>query len=211
MNLFKFNKKDPTKYYLPSQYNITNSFMKQLISDANGVVAKNIGEEIESIYDEDSIICIHRTQLDIVDNREAVAKIFLNGLKNFGGNDISNTATPCKFFPILISQLAVAHGYKNNSCRGVIIVKIPKKDIGYGKGEAKPIWFPTKERDYRNIEMCILLPEYIYGYVECDVIRGIKLGEILKNPNYKDIHEYESDGLLFESGVSDLNYKKNIG
>lgn len=191
--------KDKTKYYIPDRFYENKNPLKRIGQEVNGKISKELGETLEKMFDDPKfVLCIHRTVLDSEYSQRDLGDIFNNGLKNFGGHNIENTMTICRYFPVFLAQIIGTPTYRQGSCRGAIIAKIPKKDLGLMEGEVYPIWFKTGEKDYRNIEACNLLPEYIVGYLSSDVIRGGKFGDMILNPNYQDIHDYQHTALFFD-------------
>lgn len=188
-NLLNKNYKIPNKY-------LNNEIFKEYNKEIIGKIPLEVGQELEKLYDPNYVICIHRTQIDFETQRKSIIDIFNNGLKNRNGNNYTYTITPCNYFPMVISQLVSAYKYRQNTCKGSIIMKIPKAYLGLKEGETKPIWFPTENG-------CNLLPEYIYGYVPCD---NGTLTEIYHNPLYSDTHDYQNDGLLYDA---DCKNKEN--
>lgn len=202
--------KDKTKYYIPDRFYENKQVLKQIGRIVDGKLSKELGDELEKLFDNpDFVLCIHRTVLDFEYSQKEIGDIFSNGLKNFGGHNIANTMTICKYFPIFLAQIIGTPSYRQNSCQGAVIAKIPKASLALSDGNALPIWFKTGEKDYRNIDACNLLPEYIVGYLGCDIIKGNKKGGIMNNPNYTDFHEYKIDGLFFDDTVSECGYRKN--
>ena len=60
---------------------------------------------------------------------------------------------------------------------------------------------------FNNNGQVRLLPEFIYGYVP--VYDNYVCGEIIRNPNYRDTHEYENDGLIYDTDAEVSSYKMN--
>ncbi|MBE6160587.1 MAG: hypothetical protein E7157_06055 [Lactobacillales bacterium] len=186
----KIKEQENNKYYkIPDEY-----LNHPLFADYNEVIegkfSKEIGEELEKLFDDDDyVICIHRTGLDLEENKDQIDDIFNNGLMNAGGPYHGFTLTPLEYFPLVISQVLTSSHYRHGTCRGGVIAKIPKKDLGLKEGEPKPIWFQVNEYNYR------LLPEYIYGYIPS---YGDKVETIYRNENYTNVHNYQNDGLYYD-------------
>lgn len=198
------------KYKLSKKYPLFSlnwgvRFNKKLAKeyDEIGYISMKLGKELEELWDDDYFIGIHRTGYSSAD--EIIKDVFQNGLINNGDGmlgivyedpdkmiEIEKTVSECTDLKFLVAQLKTAHGYKNSE--GSFVVKIPKSYLGRKEGEIKPIYF--KENEYIKR----LLPEYIYGYVPCyENGENLDLGEMIKNPNYKDNHDYDNEGLLYES------------
>ena len=174
--------------------------------DAIGYISDELGKEIERIWDEDYIIGIHRTG-DTPVTEHLLLDVFNNGLINNGhvmqgAKDncvsIERTVSLFKNMTVFIGQLKAAKGYRNSD--GSIIVKIPKSYLGMSDGEVKPIYF-------NNNGQIRLLPEFIYGYVPVD--DKYNCGDIVRNPNYTDTHEYENEGLIYDTDANLTSYKMN--
>lgn len=196
IDLFK-NKGSNNYKLVPYQKRINprNKLFMQIAKDLDKEkgIPYDIGMELENIFDLDNyFIGIHRTGFTIIDDVK-LKNYFTNGLVNNGQSfqgatnnsiSLSDTVTPISSFAILIQQIKSCHGY--NGSQGVLLIKIPKS---YMNGE-KPIYF-------NNDGIPVLLPEYIYGFIKVD---DRNIVEIIHNPNYSDVHNYENDGLLYESG-----------
>ena len=190
-------KKEDNEYYqIPDKY-LNNPIFKEYNEAIYGKFSKEIGKELENLFDEDYVICIHRTGLDLEKNKDQIDDIFNNGLMNAGGPYHGYTLTPIEHFPLVITQVLTSSHYRQGTCKGGIIVKIPKKDLGIKEGEPKPIWFQINEYNYR------LLPEYIYGYIPSV---NDKVESIYRNENYTEIHNYQNDGLCYDE---DAKVEKN--
>lgn len=167
--------------------------------DNYGYMSEELGEELDSLFLDDSyIVGIHRTGYTYMDE-VTISKIFSEGLINNGHimsggmdgtQDIEKTVSLFYDFPILNGQLKAAHGYKGSE--GCIVVRIPKSYLGKEDGEIKPIYY-KKDSNVR------LLPEFIYGYIPTKE-NGV-LGEIIRNPNYRDVHNLDNVNLLYEDSA----------
>lgn len=207
------------KYKLSKKYPLFSlkwgvRFNKKLAKEYDGIgyISMKLGKELEELWDKDYFIGIHRTGYSNIDG--IIGDVFQNGLINNGDAmlgvlhddpdrmiDIEKTVSECSDLNLLVAQLKTAHGYKNSE--GSFIVKIPKSYLGREAGEIKPIYF--KENQYTKR----LLPEFIYGFVPCyENGKKLDLGEMVKNPNYTDVHDYDNEGLLYES---DALYKMERG
>lgn len=167
--------------------------------DNYGYMSQELGEELDSLFLDDSyIVGIHRTGYTYMDE-VTISKIFSEGLINNGHimsggmdgtQDIEKTVSLFYDFPILNGQLKAAHNYKGSE--GCFVVRIPKSYLGKEEGEIKPIY-------YKKDSYVRLLPEFIYGYIPTDK-NGV-LGEIIRNPNYKDVHNLDNVNLLYEDSA----------
>lgn len=176
--------------------------------DNYGYMSEELGEELDSLFLDDSyIVGIHRTGYTYMDDN-MINKIFNEGLINNGHimqggmdgtQDIEKTVSLFYDFPILNGQLKAAHGYKGSE--GCMVVRIPKSYLGKEDGEIKPIY-------YKKDSYVRLLPEFIYGYIPTKE-NGV-LGEIIRNPNYKDVHNLDNVNLLYEDSASIRACKNGI-
>ena len=167
--------------------------------DNYGYMSQALGEELDSLFlDDDYIVGIHRTGYTYMDNA-TIEKIFGEGLINNGHimsggmdgiQDIEKTVSLFYDFPILNGQLKAARGYKGSE--GCIVVRIPKSYLGKEDGDIKPIY-------YKKDSTVRLLPEFIYGYIPTRE-NGV-LGEIIRNPNYREIHKLDNVNLLYEDSA----------
>lgn len=167
--------------------------------DNYGYMSQELGEELDRLFLDDSyIVGIHRTGYTYMDDL-TIEKIFSEGLINNGHimsggmdgtQDIEKTVSLFYDFSILNGQLKAAHGYKGSE--GCIVVRIPKSYLGKEDGEIKPIY-------YKKDSTVRLLPEFIYGYIPTKE-NGV-LGEIVRNPNYKDVHDLDNVNLLYEDSA----------
>ena len=189
-----------------------HDFLVNIASDADnvGYMSQELGDELDKLFLEDDYsIGIHRTGYTMM-NDEILNDMFSNGLinnghlgsgANIGQFDIDKTVTFFNDFSLMYGQLKAASAYKNS--QGCIIVKIPKSYLGLKEGEIKPIF--NKENTINR-----LLPEFIYGYVP---VNENNVGEIIHNPNYKDIHNYDNynQNLYYDSSVVNKQKReKNI-
>jgi len=168
-------------------------------TDSYGYMSQDLGEELDSLFlDKNYIVGIHRTGYAPMDSN-ILYDIFNKGLinnghvmqgVNGGWYDLENTVTLFNEFTYLNHQLKAAHGYKGSE--GCIIVRIPKSYLGRADGEAKPIFYKRADNDTR------LLPEFVYGYIP---VEGSKVKRIIKNPNYKNEHTYDNEGLYYDDSA----------
>lgn len=190
-----------------NSYQIPDEYLKHpLFEGYNEVIAgkfsKEVGEELEKLYsDDDNVICIHRTMLNLENYKNQIDDIFEYGLINNSGPDHEYTLTPLKHFPLVITQVLTSCHYRQGTCKGGIIAVIPKKDLGLKEGEPKPIWFRENDYKYR------LLNEYIYGYISSKEDGENIVKEIYRNPNYKKNHDYQNDGLYYDKKLQLKNDK----
>lgn len=199
MNALKNN----VSYSVVKDYKIkrTDGFVYNIAKgyDSFGYMTNKLGVELRNLFEGGYSVGIHRTGYTNV-GIKYINDVFNNGLINNTGamigvnkNDevyIDDTVTLFDNFLVMYGQIKAAYKYKDSN--GVIIVRIPSAYVGKKDGTAKPIYW---EDSYGQVR---LLPEYIYGYVP--VNDGI-CGDIIKNPNYKDVHDYQNDGLIYDSSV----------
>ena len=173
--------------------------------DSIGYISAELGKEIENLWDDDYIVGIHRTG-DTPVTENFLKDVFNNGLINNGHAmqgvkdeyiNIERTVSLFKNMIVFVGQLKAAKGYKGSD--GSIIVKIPKSYLGMSEGEIKPIFF-------ENNGQIRLLPEFIYGYVSVD--DKYNCGDIIKNPNYNNTHDYDNEGLLYDCNADVPSYNK---
>ena len=173
--------------------------------DEIGYMNKRTGHEIFNLYEDGYSVGIHRTGFTPV-TENFINETFNNGSINNGDNNAggsggdTNIENLVSFFnhPIeLIGQIKVANKHKNSE--GSIIVKIPSSYIGKKEGEVKPIYF--NDNGFNR-----LLPEFIYGIVPVD--ENYVCGNIIRNPNYSDIHTYDNEGLIYDFNVDVPLHKK---
>lgn len=178
-----------------------------LQSDNYGYVSQELGEELDTlIMDDNYALGIHRTGYTHVDE-EVIEDVFNIGLINNGDAmqgvvydyiDIEKTVSLYSEITIMLDNLKKSHGYKGS--QGCFIVRIPKPYLGKKPGEIKPIY-------YKYNGTIRLLPEFIYGYVPVD--KDGKLGDIVRNPSYKDIHELDNENLLYDASACYM--ARNLG
>lgn len=201
IKIFK-NNTDPNKYLLvkDATFNRKNKFdlKRAKAYDEIGYMPKELGEELENLFDSDYAVGIHRVGYCDID--KTLPCIFKSGLINNGDIlcggiqndyvDINKTVSIMDSFLTMNAELKLAHNYKQSV--GCIIIKIPYSYIGMKEGELKPIY-------YKDEQVIKLLPEYIYGYVPTD--REGHLGTIIHNDSYSDIHTYvdSENSLIYES------------
>lgn len=73
--------------------------------------------------------------------------------------------------------------------QGCVIVKLPKQ-------ASLPIY-------YKKDEIFYILPEYIYGHIE---VEDKQIKTFTKNPFYTDIHDYDSNGLFYDTILTSNEY-----
>lgn len=179
-----------------------NDFMLNLAKqyDEYGYMSEELGMELDSLFeDENYAIGIHRTGYNYMDQK-MIDNIFNEGLINNGhimqggmaGNfDIEKTVSIFRDFTVLNGQLKAANSYKGS--QGCIIVKIPKSYLGKADGPIEPIY-------YKHDNVTKLLPEFVYGYIPVD--NEGRLGEINRNPKYKDVHNLDNPNLMYEESAT---------
>lgn len=187
-------------------FNKKGKILKELEKeyDSIGYISPALKKELKLLYsNEEYAIGIHRTGcLNPSSTSDYLYDVFYNGLINNGnvslgiGDDESkrNLAKTVSFInnPVVLhGQIKAAPQYKQSS--GVIIIKIPKAYLERTNKPAKPIYFPTNNGN-------VLLREFIYGYVP--VTKDYIVGDLIKNPNYTDVHDYRDDDLIYELGVN---------
>lgn len=176
----------------------------------DGKVPKELAEKlIKENSDPNYTILIHRTsQVD-------VETVFHNGVYITGGNNLASVTDRYDSNFDLISNIAHAASYKEKSDKAIcVIMKVPNIALNYVVGKTKPI---LMELDYMaedggillsNMHQTTLLPEYILGAVQYENRKIIGFKE---NENYKNIHDYQNDGLVFPSEtIEDYKQKNNI-
>ena len=173
--------------------------------DEHGYISTKLAKELCELYNDDYEISIHRTGYTKI-TPNLIQEIFNDGLINNGdamqGSVVSSvsertkTLTPLKNIMLLIGQIKASCHYKNSD--GVFLVKIPKSYLGLKDGEIKPIWYNDGENQK-------LLPEFIYGYIP---VKDEIVGDIIRNKNYHDYHDYDPDGLLYEPDLEEKITRK---
>lgn len=164
--------------------------------DDISTITNKVAYELKEVCDFDNyVIGIHRTGYSNV-TPEFLDDVFQNGLINNGHSmlgvqddymDLERTVSIISDFTLLVGVLKTGHNYKNS--QGMLLVKIPKEYVDKKSPNRKPIYFRSEVSPR-------LLPEYIYGYIPSD--REGNITEIIHNENYRDVHDYENDGLLYE-------------
>ena len=96
------SQKENNYYTIPDKY-LTHPIFEEINEDIQGKISKEIGEELEQLFDENYIICIHRTELDLETYKNQIDDVFNNGLMNAGGPYHGFTLTPLSNLPFLIS------------------------------------------------------------------------------------------------------------
>lgn len=189
-----FKNKEKTGYKLMRDYKKLNRKLKIYAKDYDsfGFVPYNVGKELEETCDFDNnFIGIHRTGysnaeyiIDDVFNRGLInnGDVMQGGISSYV--DIGKTVSQATDMTFLVGMLKTACNYKMS--QGAFLIKIPKDYVFHGE---KPIY--SKENDIMR-----LLPEFVYGYISVD--ENNTVGEIVKNPNYKDEHDYQDEGLFYE-------------
>lgn len=138
-------------YHVPNQYlkndvlQDINDGMEDVLKINNVGIPMDIGLKLQKIFEEPGTTWIHRTQIDI-EHENLLKNIAVNGLI-CNANDLENTATPFSQFPVFLSQTVYSYGYRQDTCKGAIIIKT------------------NGEPDISNKR---LNPDQIIGYVGCD-------------------------------------------
>ncbi len=207
INFFKDTSNEP--YKLIKKNRFKNKYIRTLSKkyDDYGFISKELGNELNSLLKEKGYkVGIHRTGYKNYDE-EDINDLFTRGLKNYGDSmqgaqrKYVNTTKTVDFendFTIFIGMIKTACNYKGCTT-GAVIVKIPEDyiEIGINKEPTKPIY-------YNDNGVMRLMPEYIYGYIPLGE-KGM-VGNIIRNPNYKDIHDYKPDGLILDGeDISKIN------
>lgn len=159
---------------------LINEFIEGLYKDAERMQDvfpdKRLGAELEAIYrNSDVYLGIHRTDLDF-------QTIFQSGIK-MRDNEYDSNISVYGYFPQYLSEILKAESYKCSV--GIVIVVLPRIT-------SKPIYFVDRNRNY-------LLPEYIWGYI---ALQEQKIVDVIRNPRYSENHQYEPDGLSFDSKLT---------
>lgn len=146
--------------------------------EVNNTFPNEVGEYLEEKFENSEyLLGIHRTDASI----DQIQNIFSFGLQN-RSTEYDSTVQTFRYFPLLLREIVYCNHYKN--AQGCILVAIPKK-------QKLPIYYEKDGQYY-------LLPEYIYGYVP---VKNEEVGNIILNPNYLEIHDYEKDGLLYDERI----------
>lgn len=170
-----------------------------MLDDLQGKIPQSVGERIKKEYeykDRAYQLGIARTkegsEVDVLNNGY---KVFGDKTTSFGVSYYDKSYNELLF---LLREYVAAPSYK--SSKRLYIFKIPKENIlYYEEGKSKPILFPTDETNELGNRCYMVLPEYILGYFPV----GEEVGDFVENPNYKNEHDYNPDGLEFEQGVLD--------
>ena len=178
-------------YYIPKRFKdakmVFGSKNKDIVKEYNKIysemqyqVPKETGEYIEKLFDNDNyLLGIHRSASNYQD-------VFKNGIK-MRSNDFTDNIQISGYLPFLLEQIKYCEDYKCST--GCFIIQILKNND-------KPIYFANEDGYY-------LLPEYIAGYVH---VFQQKCDSIIKNPNYKEIHDYQFDGLEYDERLENPNF-----
>ena len=175
-----------------------DDILSQMVSDIKDRIPKELGERIVKEFQDKN----NSYQLGIARTRgNFVQDVFKNGYKIFGNNESSFGISYYdngynELFHIL-HQIVAAPYYKSSD--KVYIFKIPKESINYyEEGKSLPILFPVQEQNELGFNAVRVLPEYILGYVP---VSKENIGTLIENPNYRNKHNYLTDGLLYDSRV----------
>ena len=195
----------------------TKSYFERIAKQTDGRIPKKIGDMLISENNNpDYAILLHRTSN--IDKET----VFKNGLIIAGGNDIKYTMSGYdgKKISNFNLMLGIRDGceYKTGGFYGArcLIMKIPITALEYKKGISKPILRQTNNvaeqsgglAVVKDKYQTVLLPEYILGSIEYD---NDKISKFVKNPNYKEVHEYINDGLICtEQLINSYLKQKNI-
>lgn len=176
----------------------------------DGKISKELAEKlIKENSDPNYTILIHRT------SQVNAETVFHNGVYVTGGNNLSSVTDRYENNIDLISNVVNAASYKSQSNKAIcVIMKVPNTALNYVPGKTKPI---LMELDYMaedggiilsDEHQTTLLPEYILGAIEYEDKKIIGFKE---NENYRDIHDYQNDGLVFpRETIEDYKQKNNI-
>lgn len=208
INFFKDTSNEPYKLIKENKYKHKDKFFKKLAKeyDDYGFISKELGRELKSLFQENGYkIGLHRTGYSNF-NEKTINDLFTKGLINNGDSMqgaqqkyviTTKTVDFENNFTIFMGMLKTACNYKCSS--GAVIVKIPEDYIEKGINDK-----PTKPIYYNYNGIMRLMPEYIYGYIPLGE-KGM-VGNIIRNPNYKDIHDYKPDGLISDGeDISKIN------
>ena len=182
------------------KYPVYYEYLMSFLESIENKIPKKQGERIIKEYnDKDYQIGISRAPEGNTED------IFKNGFKVFGNTDTSYGISYYDQSAIehimLLHQYCASPYYKDTS--KLYIFKIPKESIlYYEEGKSKPILYPEDETNELGNKCYRVLPEYILGYFpvgkELDDFK-----DFVENPNYKEKHDYKSEGLEFEERVAD--------
>lgn len=155
----------------------------------NTLVSENLGYELESIFEEGYIIGMASSNYRDSD----LNFLFTHGLE-IASSDISLYFNLLNRFPFFWKQFKMAN-------TKLILVKIPEDYIGYAinSEDAKPIYIERENKYY-------LLPEFIYGQIDCHK-DFISSSDLIKNPNYKNKHDYDINNLVYDDNVEMKRWK----
>lgn len=194
--------KDASKLHPVKASNHENKKMIKSIIDAENEVYKSmqykipeeIGKTLQSIHESDDYyLMIHRTDYHI---SQIMKYSFQKGIP-MRSADYTCNLSKYKHFPTVLEQILVCNEYKNS--QGCIIVKIPKNlDL--------PIYYDCDDYMQSSSLLC-LMPEYIYGYIP---VKDETIGEMVLNPLYTDNHDYDVDGLYYDSRLTPIQHKKQL-
>ena len=154
-------------------------------------LSEDLGEQLEALFEEGYVVGIHQliNRLSLEEVNECFKKGFCT-LKNVEDlPDINLDFELTNLFPMFMGQLKTSN-------RQVLLTKIPEDYIGYAinKEDILPI-YKKRNNDY------YLLPEYIYGVLDCRK-DFVCMEDFIKNNGYKNIHGYEDCELVYDASVS---------
>ncbi len=153
-------------------------------------ISEELGQELETLFEEGYIIGVHKLVNRV--NNNAIADCFKKGfliLKNSSDlPDINLDFELTNLLPMFISCL-------KTSSNQVLLIKIPEEYIGYAlTGDPVLPIYRKENNDY------YLLPEYIYGIVDCQK-DFINMDDFSKNNTYKNHHGYFASNLVYDASV----------
>ncbi len=153
-------------------------------------ISEELGQELETLFEEGYIIGVHKLVNRV--NNNAIADCFKKGfliLKNSSDlPDINLDFELTNLLPMFISCL-------KTSSNQVLLIKIPEEYIGYAlTGDPVLPIYRKENNDY------YLLPEYIYGIVDCQK-DFINMDDFSKNNTYKNHHGYFANNLVYDASV----------
>lgn len=119
--------------------------IEEMLQSKNTGIPMDIGLKLEETFREPGMTWLHRTQIG-VDHATSLSSIAKDGLI-CAANDLENTATPCSNYTIFISQVISSYAYRQDTCKGCIIIKTDEEP---------------------EIENNLLKPNQIIGYVGSD-------------------------------------------